>query len=77
MSSEELIKSMTESFCGDEKPVDEKGIIEEKYMIIIKRYPNGTVFPTIFKMGRKNVVPKKRKPKKELTQTKIQKKEEY
>jgi hypothetical protein len=45
-------------------------ITEEKFLIILRRYPNGACFPTIHRVGVNPVTTKKRVTKKVLEQPK-------
>ena len=56
------------------------GIVEEKYMLIITRYPNGKTFPRIFPISAEiRSANKKRKPtqKKEMKKVVLDEKEVY
>jgi len=54
---------MEEKKTLGEKP---KGVVEEKYILTIKRYPDGKTYPSIFPIGQQRTLNtvKRRAPKK-------------
>lgn len=56
----------------------QKGIIEEKYLLTFTRYPNGVVYPRIFKIGETlNKMTAKKKQKRKVEQIRLQDEEVY
>ena len=71
-------KLVTELPKEPQQPIVPKGVVVDKFMLIITRYPNGVSFPRIFHIGseaRQNT--NKSKVKKTLKQVTIQEAEVY
>ena len=77
----DFAKQIAESMVVKEvpKPQPQQGVTEEKYMLVITRYPNGKTFPRIFPISgaiRKANKPKK-VSKKKATKVTIKEEENY
>ena len=54
------------------------GIVEEKYMVIVTRYPNGQCYPKIFPLGHRTLDRKpKIREKKDMGQSELMETMEY
>ena len=55
------------------------GVVEEKYLLVITRYPNGSSFPKIFPISKavRKANTKKKKVRKEVKQLELAQEEVY